>query len=148
MANEKSAATVTVACKLPHGLILRIFDMKETQEPVMGGGYRATKTAQEREQRITVFGVAHPQNAAPKCEIVAGYAITHDVPKDFWNLWLQQNKESAVVKNNLIFAHDTIESTKAEAKEKIAVRSGLERLDPEKLPKGLERDKDVMKAAA
>lgn len=39
-------ASVTVGCKLPHGLTMRVFDMVETQEPVMGGGFRAVKVAQ------------------------------------------------------------------------------------------------------
>jgi hypothetical protein len=131
------SATVTAACKLPHGLTLRVFDMVETQEAVMGGGFRPVKMARELPTRITLKGVSHAQNAAPNAPMISGFALTHGVPKEFWDLWLAQNKDTDVVKNGLVFAHEKDGSTAAEAKEKEKVRSGLERLDPKALPKSL-----------
>lgn len=141
-----STPTVTVACKLPHGLVLRVFDMVETKEPLMGGGYHTVKQARERPDRIIVNGCAHPQNKAPLCQVVAGYALTTGVPKEFWDRWLAQNANADMVKNNLIFAHENLRNAEAEATEKKDVRSGLERLDPKSLPKGIQPS-DMQKAA-
>ena len=132
-------ASVTVGCKLPHGLTMRVFDMVETQEPVMGGGFRAVKVAQERPQRVTLNGFSNAQNRAPNSPIVEGFALTHGVDAEFWSAWKAQNADSDVVKNGLIFAHEKSVNTEAEAKDKKTLRSGLERLDPNKLPKGIQK---------
>lgn len=138
--------TVTVACKLPHGLKLRVFTETMRPESVMGGGTREVKVWDEiPDVSFTVFGNSHPQNKAPKCLIVGDYALTPNCPKELWDLWLQQNKDSDVVRNGLIFAHakDQAASSAAESKEKAGIRSGLERLDPSKPPKGIERVKQA-----
>lgn len=139
---EKSAETVTVACKLPAGLILRLHRMEETQEPVMGGGSRTVRQARQVGESVRINGNAHPQNKAPRHQIVDGadfgYALTPNVPKAFWDQWLEQNKDHAAVKNGLLFAHVEHRSVEAEAREKEKVRSGMERLNPEKLPKNIE----------
>jgi len=148
-ANKKaSGETVTVACKLPHGLVLRVFRGIEIDVPVMGGGTRKEKTVEPLEQVYTAYGWSHPQNAAPHCTILAGYALTGGIPKEHWDLWLSQNKNSAMVKNGLIFAHASTASAKDQAKDGRTIRSGLERLDPNNLPKiGKQKvvtDKDMM----
>lgn len=139
--------TVTIACKMPNGLILRLFDMIDGSEPVMGGGTRSVKVAQEVSERVVIHGFSHPQNAAPKALIVGGYALTSGVSKEFWDRWLKDNANTAIVKNRLIFAHEKQDNTKAEAREKKETRSGLERLDPKKLPKGIQRS-DLMPKVA
>lgn len=138
--------TVTVACKLPHGLKLRLFNMIDTQEPILGGGYRTVKVAREQAKSITIKGWSHAQNMAPDAPIVGGYALTMNVDKDFWDAWLEQNQELDAVRNKLIFAHEKPVNAEAESKEKRDVRSGLERLDPKKLPKGINQS-DLMKKA-
>jgi hypothetical protein len=138
------AGTVTVACKLPAGLTLRVFDMVDTFEPIVGGGMRTVKVAQERPERAIVKGWSHPQNMAPNVQLVEGFALTPNVDKDLWEAWKAQNEKSDVVKNGLIFAHEKPANTEAEAKDKKSVRSGLERLDPNKLPRGIQKS-DLMK---
>ncbi len=139
-------ASVTVACKLPAGLKLRVFDMIETQEPVMGGGSRTVKVARENPKSVTVKGWSHPQNMAPNAPIVEGFALTPNVDKDVWDAWLKDNADSDVVKNGLIFAHEKAGGAEAESKDKKSLRSGLERLDPNKLPRGIQKS-DLMKKA-
>ena len=134
-----SGETVTVACKLPHGLVLRCFDMVPTREPIMGGGFREVKMAQELPQTYTLKGNAHPQNMAPKAPIAGGYALTFGIPKDFLDRWLEENKQSDVILNGLIFAHTKSEMVQDQAEDQADVKSGLERLDPAKLPKGLQK---------
>lgn len=142
MANEKTAEFVTVACKIPNGLLLRLHEMEETSEPVMGGGSRTVKVARHVGDAVRINGNAHPQNAAPRAQIVDGvdfgYALTPNVPKAFWDKWLQQNKDHMAVRNGMIFAHESVRSVEAEAREKANLRSGTERLDPKDLPKQIQ----------
>jgi hypothetical protein len=134
--NKKtSGETVTVSCKLPNGLVLRVFRTIEVDVPVMGGGVRKETKNEPLADVYTVHGWSHAQNSAPHCTIIGGYALTGNIPKGHWDLWLSQNKNSAMVKNGLIFAHATVASAKDQAKDGRTVRSGLERLDPNKLPR-------------
>jgi len=140
LSNQTSTETVTVACKLPAGFWLRVFKPDLVDEFVIGGGMKASKVYTEFGKRFLLNGFAHPQTKSPDHKIVQGFAITPGIPKDFWDLWLYQNKDSMLVKNGLIFAHSSESNTVAEAKDKGAtLKSGLERLDPNKLPKGIQR---------
>ena len=105
----------------------------------MGGGMREVKVAEELPESFTVLGVAHPQNAGPRGLMVGGFVLTSGVPKDLWDLWLNQNKDSDIVKNGLIFAHVKDIDTQANAKDHGAIRSGVERLDPNNLPRGIQK---------
>lgn len=140
--------TVTVACKLPHGLKLRVFAPTKKIEPMTSR--EVTVFEEIPDATFTVFGNAHAQNAAPRCLIIGGFALTPGVPKDLWDAWLEQNKDSDVVKNNLIFAHakDQAASSAAQSKERAELRSGLERLDPNKRPKSIELVKASDRQAA
>lgn len=124
---------VTVACKLPHGLVLRVFKMVDKDQHANG----ATRTVQEAEElpgRHVLNGFSHPQNKAPTCLIVEGAAITSGVDKDLWDLWLTQNKDSDMVKAGLIYAFEKPAEAEARARARKDTRSGLERMDPAKLP--------------
>lgn len=134
-----STETVTVASKLPHGMKLRVFKMSERDEAIMGGGVRAVKFAEELPESFTILGVSHPQTSGPRGLMVGGFVLTSGVPKDLWDLWLVQNKDSDIVKNGMIFAHVKDADVQAQAKEKAKLRSGVERLDPANLPKGIQK---------
>ncbi len=140
-----SGETFTVGCKLPNGLILRLFEMKESAEPMMGGGYRTIRKAEPLPEEIFINGNSHPQNRGPNCQMAAGAALTIGVKKEFWERWLEANKDAMYVRNGLIFAYERTEDAIAYAEEHVGVVSNLERLDPEKLPKGLQKS-DLMKS--
>lgn len=137
-----SGETVTVACKLPSGLLLRVFDFEEIMEPVLGGGTRTSKRAVLRGEPIRINGNAVPFGEIPDGEdwtiakkkgdlFTNGYGITRGVPKDFWELWLRQNAESPMVKNNLVFAVSSVERARDQAKDQSSsVWSGFEPLIP------------------
>lgn len=127
---QHAGAKVVVACKLPHGVVLRGFKMEEYDEPVLGGGLRSVKRAVEIGERVVVFGNAVPFGQSPKTRIVAGYALTDGVDRDVWVAWLADNKNSDMVKNVLIFACDDIASAEARARTLSKIRSGMEPLDP------------------
>lgn len=70
-------------------------------------------------------------------QIENGHGITENVDKDFWEAWLQENKESKLVKGGYIFANEKTVEVKAEAKDKKDNKSGTEKLNP-KEEKGIE----------
>lgn len=141
--DTSTAKSVTIACKLPNGLVLQLCSATKVAEHVMGGGSREVTQHRKVGDIVTVFGNAHPQNAGPKCMIVAGYALTPDVDAQFWTAWLAQNKDLAAVKNHLIFAYEKESDVKAAAKDNVERKSGLERLDPNKLPRGIKAAKET-----
>lgn len=132
--------TVTVACKLPSGLQLRIFDMVTIQEPVLGGGVRDVKKAEQRGQMVRIQGYNKPTPKKSGGLPVGApeYALTHNVPKEFWDIWLEQHKDTKIVRERLIFAALKPENTKALERENERRTSGFEALDPDNLPKGLD----------
>ena len=122
--------TVTVGCKLPHGLHLRVFRMEKRLVPVMGGGAREVEEAVPA-GRITIQGT---RRRIDDPRIVYGYALTHGVDADVWSEWLAQNKDSELVLKGLVFAH--VKHTEAEttARANENVRSGFDPIDPKSLP--------------
>ncbi len=132
-----SEETVTVACKLPHGLIMQLQERATQVQPVMGGGLRETEmwVPSNTHAPIPLYGNAHPENKAPTADLASGFALTYDVPKDFWDQWVEQNKTLPAVKNGLIFAQPNARRAKDEAKDKVSLKTGLERIDPNNLPK-------------
>ena len=131
MADEKNQkinnSVVKVGCKMPNGIILRLDNMVETQEPMFGGGFRNVKTAQQVAS-VQLFGTAVPFGAERPCLIVGGYAITNNVSGEFMEKWLEQHKDSDLVRNKIIIVHDR--DTDGLARENKSVRSNLEPLDP------------------
>jgi len=144
-----SNATVSVASKLPMDFTLRLFTWAKRNELVMGGGTREVRVAElaRDKKQFIVQGNSWAQNKGAHQQIIGGYAITHGIPKDFWEQWLEQNQESDIILNGMLFAHQEAASTTSEAKEKEKEKSGLERLDPNNLPKGLQKS-DMARQAA
>lgn len=126
-----SGDVVTVGCKLPAGLILRVFDMVDTPEPVMGGGTRMSPMARELPQRIELKGYAVPFGQPVNRPIFGRFALTNNVPRDFFELWLHQNKDTEIVKNGLVFMEDSEDAARDHAKEFKTLRSGFEALNTE-----------------
>jgi hypothetical protein len=126
-----SGETITVACKLPNGVVLRIFDKVPHKEPIMGGGFQETWQAIEVD-RIELkgwwqsFGRHKPQQ-----NVEGTYALTHGVPKDKYLRWLSENKESHLVKNGIVFGTDKADHVEKKAAEQDKdTKSGAEPLDP------------------
>jgi hypothetical protein len=133
-ARSSASDTVTVACKLPNGLILRVFKMVERPEsgPMHS---RTVKVAEVVGEPITVHGPAYAFGNMPPYMIVAGYALTPNVPKEFFETWFEQNKDSTFVQNKLVFAFESHDHVVGQAKEYEKNKSGMEPVDPEDLPR-------------
>jgi len=139
--DSPSNATVTVASKFPMDFILRLHDFQKKFEPVMGGGSREYTIAVPRRgaKAFVIQGNSFAQNKGAHQQIVAGYAFTHDIPKAFWDEWVEQNKDADFIVNKMLFAHSESASTVSQSKEMEAEKSGLERMDPKEIYKhGLE----------
>lgn len=134
--------TVTIACKLPNGLILKVYDMVEMDEPVMGGPPRRKKEARQIGEPVTIKGNSVPMNVQLETPFQNSYALTHNVDAEFWERWYEQNKTSAIVRNGLIYASDKALNVQAFTKEHKDVRSGFERMAQAGDPRSPARVKD------
>lgn len=133
---EESTRTVTVACKLPNGITMQLFDWVDVPQPGPGG-IRMVKESVRVGQRYIINGNRFPYGKMPDFAITDaynGYGLTPNIPKEFWDKWLEQNKDADYVKNKLIFAHERQIDAIAEANENRKRRSGLEPIDPAKPP--------------
>lgn len=126
-------ATVTVACKIPSGMLCRLHEKRRISEVTLAGT-RSVDQYFATGKEFVVHGPAHAQNEGPRHLTVAGYALTRGIRKDLWDAWYEQNLELDAVQRNLIFAYEASDKTKDAAKEHRGLKTGLERLDPNNLP--------------
>lgn len=129
----KTGSTVTVACKMPHGLIIHRERKIKVRVPVLGGGMQE-ETRYERivGSEVQIFGTARAIGAAPRTRIVNGYALTTNVPRETWAEWSESHKDMPAIQNGLLYATESVEDAAAEAREpeNAKIKSGLEPLDP------------------
>ncbi|CAI3932158.1 hypothetical protein [Commensalibacter papalotli (ex Botero et al. 2024)] len=110
---------VLVACKLPHGIYLDV-----------------------GKQRVKLNGVMQSGRLeAPFFTAPAKSVGLTKVPRDFWEAWIKDHQEFEPIKKGLIFASDKKKRLLDEADEKSEFKSGLERINPSKLPNSLEQVK-------
>jgi hypothetical protein len=127
-----AARTVTVACKITNGLILQLCRMvpQREQTPV---GVRDVMIAERTGTAYIIAGPAYPVQPPPgyprQVQIEGGYALTRGIPKDFWDQWLEQNKDAPFVKNGHVFAQPTMDSVIDQAQDGAKLRTGFEPLD-------------------
>ena len=135
-APAKSGETVTVACKLPAGLILQTHTFHKEMQEMIGGRSREISVAQPDEQSFTLNGWARKKGEDRPYLIIGGYAITEGVPKDLWDKWLDEYKDTKFVTEHLIYAMPTTHGATDRALEQKSVKSGLEPIDPNNMPPG------------
>lgn len=135
-----SGETVTIGCRMPNGLLLRLHEFIEYDEPLYGGGYRRSKIARPVGEAIKLNGCAINVAAVaagemPEFPIIGGFGLTSGVPKEFWDAWHEQNKTTELVRNGIVFVAKNEAAGTAMARERAGqVRSGLEPINPQKLP--------------
>lgn len=126
---DAGGETVTVACKLPSGVILRLFKMQDVDEQVMGGGVRTVQKAfPDTEAGIVVIKGCAMRDNAPLLN-AGGYALTRKVSKDFWEEWCRQNSDSDLLRNHVLYAEGDRERASDRGEEQAEVRSGLHPLE-------------------
>lgn len=120
---------VTVACKLPHGLVIRDFSEHVAHENVLGGGQRKVKVFRATGRPIRLKGPVVPDEFVRLVEVVGGYAITEGVDAEIYGRWQRANAESLFIVNELVYGHEDGAHLRAWAREHASVKSGMEALD-------------------
>lgn len=138
--------TVTVACNIPSGLILQIYNVSKVkrilqngesitendctlnaaagQWALMGPVNRSALAATGRNDRLPDDYRLIPGDAPD-----TGYALTHGIPRDFWERWLRDNEREPIVLNRCVFAEGSESRAVGHAKELRESRSGLQGLN-------------------
>jgi hypothetical protein len=85
-----------------------------------------------RGRTYTLKGPGHEVGKSPLAQVAGGYALTHGIPADFWDLWLKQNAGSPLIDpaHPQIFSAGRSTMTSGAAREMKEVRSNLEPLRP------------------
>lgn len=123
---------VTVGCKMPNGMILRLHKKETFQVPVLGGGTRDQEQFVPTGDQVTIHGPATPFGKAPRSLVAGGFALTPNVDRAFMRAWMEQNKTHDAVKNGLIFVQDDQHKAHDQAEEMGGdVRTGLEPMHPD-----------------
>jgi hypothetical protein len=140
MATKANGASyVTVACKVPLGVVLYVCDKVDMSERTRDGT-RDFHEYRHRGEGVRINGPAYPngnindlrkKGFRKNPDIEGGYALTMNVPKDFWDEWLTQNRTTALVKSKMIFAFPDRDSAVDAARENESRMSGLEPLNPD-----------------
>ena len=148
-----TGGTVTVACKYPSGVVLRGFRKTPKREQTPSG----SREFDQFDPTGDVVAIAGPQGVpfgqVKLGQIVTpeGFAITTGVSKELWDLWFEQNRDSDLVKNHLIFARADSASVEAWAREHAKAPTGIEPIDPDnpaaRTGMRVEKDKEAMKSA-
>lgn len=99
--------TVTVGCKLLHGLILKL--------PI---------TVDPSQRQIVLKG-------ANQSNVIGGFGITRGVPQDFWETWIALNKGFKPLVLGLLFADSRESAAVGEAKDRKSLKHGQYRLNPD-----------------
>lgn len=134
--------TVTVACNLPNGLDLIVYDIEETETILPNG--RSIKENQSTPNlsmgrwvlngcKLDMAALAAGEipdyriikGATPDC----GYALTPGIPRELAEKWLEQNKSSPLVTGRNVYIASNDARAAAEAKEYRDLRSGLQGLN-------------------
>lgn len=126
IASLPESGEITVACKTPNGIIMRLFEMHEQEEITLAGSRRIMKAIQSEHEPVRIKGCAAPFGSP--IVTIGGYALTHGVDAQFFAEWLRQNADSDLVKNRLVFAHESREYISDKAEESEKVLSGLQPL--------------------
>ena len=136
-----SNETVSVASKMPMPFVLQLH--KKVRRTLQAHGGTITEEVfepivgtKDRPTSYIIAGNAYLKKPGDAGGIIsAGFAITNNIPKEFWEEWLAQFESHDAVKNNMIFAHKESASVTSMTREFEAEKSGMERLNPAALPK-------------
>jgi hypothetical protein len=132
---DVAGAKVIVACKIGVPYIdLQLCEMVTVREESLSGA-REVKQARRTGSVIRIRGTAYPRGAMPAefpapPVIVGGAALNYGIDKDWFDEWLDQNKRSSFVTNRLIFAHESEDMVRGQAREEAKILSGLEPINP------------------
>jgi hypothetical protein len=131
--------TVTIGCKIPQGIVLNIYEWETVSVPVMAGGFKEVKMSRGLPWRHVLNGPARKIGQDVPYQIIEGAALTHGVDADNFAIWMEQRKDTDMVRNGLVFAQIRLGDVIAQAKEHRGEKSGYEPIDPANLPPEFKR---------
>lgn len=145
---SRTGETVTVACRIPNGIVMQITGLEERLVDRPDGSQVKVKVAIPASERFTLNGCAKYRGGSKEVphEIFQGAGLTFGVPADLFDAWIKANKDADFVKKGLVFAHRR--DTRGQAVEHSLEASGMEPIDPNdksKWPPEFRRD--ISKAA-
>jgi hypothetical protein len=108
--------------------------MEERRVPIMAGGYQIEKYAQPFGPQVVIKGYRRgPDELEP---VNGGYMLTPGIDAEWWGQWMAtKGQHMDMIKNGLVFAYEKQADVAAAAKERAKLRSGLEGIRPDELPK-------------
>lgn len=128
----RAAQSVTVVCRMPAGLVLDLYDVGElaarasAATPVMAPPKPVAS--------VRLNGAKADPRYHARDNILLGMGGRTEVDASFWQAWTAQNPHFLPLKNGLIFAQARAQDANAELAERGQHRSGLEGLEPQRLP--------------
>jgi hypothetical protein len=129
------SGTIVIASKLPHKVVLQLQVAEEHFEDIMGSSAKRKVTRWRKAGEIhEINGFARPVDKQSEVALSSGFALTFGIPADFWEAWLDQNKEWTPVKKGFVFAFERQSAVTSEARNRRAMTSGFEPVDPNNLP--------------
>ena len=117
-----SNSMVTVGCKLPNGRVIHL---------------RGPNHPNDRGAEFTLRGA----NASG---IIGGHGMTQ-VPLACWEQWVKENPNDPQLKSGVLFAHENKNVAEAMALERSGNVTGLEPMNPEKMPAGIQKADEIPK---
>ena len=130
--------TMSVACKIPNGLMLRVFAPDKVMVPVMAGGVKETTRWRPTAWSQKLNGPAQ-KTGRSRAIVMHGFGLTHGVDADQFALWLEQNKDTEMVRRGLVFGQAKSNDVIQQAAEHRTELTGLEPIDPKNLPAEFKR---------
>ena len=112
--DQVTGDTVTVGCKLPHGLWMEVDEPGKPTIRMKAKGCNST-------------------------DVIGGFGLTENVPNEFWEKWLATHKDLKFVRNEQIWAYRNRGGANSKAMEMAEIKHGMEPLDPSQMPAGLEK---------
>ena len=120
--HARARETVTVFFKEHIAwLDLQLEESRDVQEPGLNGTESVTRWYKTGEI-VRIRGLSYPVGSVPdgfgdKPMVVAGFAVTHNVDKAFWDAWLAQHQDYPPVKGGFLFASPSRQEGTAQAKD-------------------------------
>ena len=123
-------ATVTVGCKLAQGFIMELVEPGHLTQPAPRGP-------------IVKIAGANTLRIPGTNPLVGQFALTQ-VDKALADEWFKRNKDLKFVRDGLVFIDESASHAASVAKERAGEKTGLEPLNPDAPPKGMQPDKDQL----
>lgn len=129
-----------VGCKLGvRSYAIQHTRMVETFEQNQSGG-RTVKIPERVGAVVELRGTSYPRGTVPDGfppppMIVEGAALNFGIDADWFDEWLEQNKQNPIVMNKMVFAHEKQDWIISKAKELKDLKSGLDPVNPKGDPR-------------